>query len=1090
MGNKIMVSSGTSVVENANVMAINSPLRTDANGLPSTGAIALGSTDVSGTLTVGKGGTGISTYTAGDLLYASDASTLSTLAPGSNGQVLTVSGGLPSWTTPVAGALPAAPGTAAVPGYAFTGDLNTGIYSPIADEIGVSTAGIERLRVAASGNVGIGTFAPGAPLDVKGAIRMSGSSSGYTGFKPAAAAGGTVWELPAIDGSVGQVLTTSGNGILSWASAGGGGETNTASNYGVGGVGIFDSKNGVDLRLKNINVSSSKLSVTNDPINHEVVLDVNEANLTLGNLGGTLSVAKGGTGSSDGSITGSGPLSFNAGGTNQNVSITPTGAGITIINSAVKITGGSPGAGKILVATDAMGNAAWQATPNPLIGTTTASYTTLGQNNNGATAGHTAIGANAGFNYTGAATLLGHNAGGAGGSGSSNTLIGADSNSSTQMNGSQNTSVGAGTTISAGFSKALVLGAGSSVTGDGGVAIGVGATAPANSIVIGSNTGVSFKERIRVNSSGKVGLGTSSPTDSLSIHSAAASNSGIGISVDGSGATQQAVLNFFTQGNGSGPFGFGTPGKGWQFYANGAGYAGSPNDFGLTFFDGTTWKQSLHMQSSTGYVGVGKTAPGAPLDVKGEVRLSGSTSGYTGFRPAPAAGSTVWTLPTVDGSAGQVLTTNGAQILSWTSPGGGGTVTNVSSANADISVANGTLTPILTLNSGTLGGAGDANKIAKLDGAGMLVSGMIPNLDVSQVTTGTLPIARGGTNSSTALFNNRIMASIGGAIVEAPAINASRALISDLNGIPIDSTVTSTELSYLSGISSSVQTQINGKAANSGWTNNSVMGVNGAGILNPIAGTTGNTILQWTGSGPVWSFASYPTSTTANQLLYSSANNIVSGISTTNNAVLTTDGLGVPSWTPLTNDAFTQYAFLLGRSGGQTFNGGVFPSEDLILDSTTATTKGNVIINPTGGNVGIGTSTPSATLDVVGSAKINGALQVQGTIKSIPISIGAVATIDWSQSNTFYIPEALNADCLATTNFQNIQEGVSYTFIVKDGGSSTYNKCDFIFSSDAGITILAARFTPANTARSTGHTIYNFFRVGNHVYISWTTGLN
>jgi hypothetical protein len=42
----------------------------------------------------------------------------------------------------------------------------------------------------------------------------------------------------------------------------------------------------------------------------------------------------------------------------------------------------------------------------------------------------------------------------------------------------------------------------------------------------------------------------------------------------------------------------------------------------------------------------------------------------------------------------------------------GSGVTNVSSANTDIAVANGATTPVLTLNSGTTGGAGDANKIA------------------------------------------------------------------------------------------------------------------------------------------------------------------------------------------------------------------------------------------------------------------------------------------------------------------------------------------------------------------------------------------
>jgi hypothetical protein len=67
-----------------------------------------------------------------------------------------------------------------------------------------------------NGNLGIGTSTPGAPLDVKGAIRMSGSASGYTGFQPAAAAGSTVWTLPAVDGTAGYVLKTDGAGNLGW----------------------------------------------------------------------------------------------------------------------------------------------------------------------------------------------------------------------------------------------------------------------------------------------------------------------------------------------------------------------------------------------------------------------------------------------------------------------------------------------------------------------------------------------------------------------------------------------------------------------------------------------------------------------------------------------------------------------------------------------------------------------------------------------------------------------------------------------------------------------------------------------------------
>lgn len=57
-----------------------------------------------------------------------------------------------------------------------------------------------------------------------------------------------------------------------------------------------------------------------------------------------------------------------------------------------------------------------------------------------------------------------------------------------------------------------------------------------------------------------------------------------------------------------------------------------------------------------------------------------------------------------------------------------------------------------------------------------------------------------------------------GGLTEAAAITAARALISDANGIPTHSAVTSTELGYLSGVTSAVQTQINSKVAKAGDT--------------------------------------------------------------------------------------------------------------------------------------------------------------------------------------------------------------------------------------------------------------------------------
>lgn len=52
------------------------------------------------TVTAAKGGTGQTSYTTGDVLYASGATAISKLGIGTTGQVLTVSGGLPAWASP------------------------------------------------------------------------------------------------------------------------------------------------------------------------------------------------------------------------------------------------------------------------------------------------------------------------------------------------------------------------------------------------------------------------------------------------------------------------------------------------------------------------------------------------------------------------------------------------------------------------------------------------------------------------------------------------------------------------------------------------------------------------------------------------------------------------------------------------------------------------------------------------------------------------------------------------------------------------------------------------------------------------------
>jgi hypothetical protein len=57
-------------------------------------------------------------------------------------------------------------GAVATPSYTFTGDLNTGMWSPAADNIAFSVGGTEAMRIADTGYVGIGTNDPFTNLDM------------------------------------------------------------------------------------------------------------------------------------------------------------------------------------------------------------------------------------------------------------------------------------------------------------------------------------------------------------------------------------------------------------------------------------------------------------------------------------------------------------------------------------------------------------------------------------------------------------------------------------------------------------------------------------------------------------------------------------------------------------------------------------------------------------------------------------------------------------------------------------------------------------------------------------------------------------
>ena len=102
---------------------------------------------------VGAGGSG--TVTTLSIVTANGVSGSVATATTTPAITVTLGAITPSSVT-VSGVITASAGSVALPSITTSGDTNTGIYFPAADTVGISTGGVERLRVDSAGNVGLG----------------------------------------------------------------------------------------------------------------------------------------------------------------------------------------------------------------------------------------------------------------------------------------------------------------------------------------------------------------------------------------------------------------------------------------------------------------------------------------------------------------------------------------------------------------------------------------------------------------------------------------------------------------------------------------------------------------------------------------------------------------------------------------------------------------------------------------------------------------------------------------------------------------------------------------------------------------------
>ena len=272
--------------------------------------------------------------------------------------------------------------------------------------------------------------------------------------------------------------------------------------------------------------------------------------------------------------------------------------------------------------------------------------------------------------------------------------------------------------------------------------------------------------------------------------------------------------------------------------------------------------------------------------------------------------------------------------------------------------------------------------------------------DASTDLTGVVPIANGGTHSSTALSNDRIMVSSGGAIVEASALTDGQLLIGSTGAAPAAATLTAgsgISITNAAGAITVTATSSGGSVTSVDLTAPTEITVSG----NPIT-TSGTLALTWTNQTQNLVFASPDGSTgtptfraiaaTDLPTHYHDAADIVSGVLAVANG-------GTNSSTTLNNDR------VMVSNAGSIVEAAALTDGQLLIGSTgaapvaaTLTAGSGITINNTAGGIEIiaasgGGSVTSVALSMPSFMQVTGSpVTTSGTLTAtlLPQSVNTV----------------------------------------------------------------------------------------------------
>ncbi len=381
-------------------------------------------------------------------------------------------------------------------------------------------------------------------------------------------------------------------------------------------------------------------------------------------------------------------------------------------------------------------------------------------------------------------------------------------------------------------------------------------------------------------------------------------------------------------------------------------------------------------------------------------------------------------------TAGQHLQSGSSAAPSWTtatfpSTAAAGTILAAGTANTITATATPTLGASGT-TLGTLGFAGNTSGTVTVrpQAAAGTPTLTFPNASGTFAVSATAPITLDATTGAIAVT--------GSALTKVDDTNVTLTL----GGTPTTALLAATSLTL--GWTGQLGLTRGGTAASLTASNGGIVysTASAMAILSGTA-TAGQILRSGSSAAPSWSTATYPATTTINQLLYSSAANVIGGLATTNGGILNADSSGVPSMTvspTLGVQQTTRGSLILANTAA-----GAFPAT--IQSSNVATVATTLTLPPDAGSSGSVLSTNgSGTLtwaSVAGTGDVTAAanfgtdnilIRSDGTGKGVQ---GSGITIDDSNNVS-----GLASLALPTIPFSGIAAPINLSLAVSASASA------------------------------------------------------